>query len=84
MKVYELLAPKGALPPDAIQLLNDYNEGMRLYHDRQFAPALQKFEQILKAYPEDGPSKLYRQRCEVLRDFPPTADWNGVFEMRTK
>ena len=84
MKVYELLAPKGQLPVNALQLLKSYQEGMQKYHDRKFAEALAKFEDILKVYPDDGPSKLYRQRCEVLRDFPPSANWDGVFEMRTK
>lgn len=84
VKVYELLAPKDDLPPDALRLLKDYSEGIQLYHERKFAIALNKFEQILTTYPDDGPSKLYRQRCEVLRDFPPPADWDGVFEMETK
>lgn len=84
VKVYELLAPKNGLPADTMLLLKDYNEGIQLYHERKFAIALNKFERILTTYPDDGPSRLYRQRCEVLRDFPPPADWSGVFEMGTK
>jgi adenylate cyclase len=83
-KVYELLAPKGELPAKAMDLLQQYNEGIALYHSRKFAEGLSKFQKILETYPTDGPSKLYRQRCEVLRDFPPPADWNGVFEMGSK
>lgn len=84
IKVYELLAQKGQLQPEVIHLLDLYTEGIRLYHERKFAEALAKFDEILKVYPDDGPSKLYRQRCEVLRDFPPAADWDGVFKMETK
>lgn len=84
IKVYELLNQKGQLVDAAAKLLQLYNEGMALYHERKFADALAKFDEILKAYPDDGPSKLYRQRCEVLRDFPPAADWDGVFEMGSK
>lgn len=82
--VYELLNYKDQLTDDAAKLLQLYNEGVQMYHARKFADALAKFEEILKVYPEDGPSKLYRQRCEVLRDFPPKDDWDGVFEMGTK
>lgn len=84
IKIFELLAPKGQLPAEAITLLQQYGEAMALYHNRQFADALAKFTEILKSYPGDGPTQLYRQRCEVLRDFPPKEDWNGVFEMGSK
>ncbi|MFO0780955.1 MAG: adenylate/guanylate cyclase domain-containing protein [Candidatus Gracilibacteria bacterium] len=84
IKIFELLAPKGQLPAEAITLLQQYGEAMALYHNRQFADALAKFSEILKSYPGDGPTQLYRQRCEVLRDFPPKEDWNGVFEMGSK
>lgn len=84
IKVYELLNYKGQLVPDAAKLLQLYNEGIALYHERKFAEALAKFDGLLKTYPTDGPGKLYRQRCEVLRDFPPKADWDGVFEMGSK
>ncbi len=84
IKVYELLNLKGELVPAAAQLLDWYNEGINLYHQRKFAQALEQFEKILKVYSQDEPSKLYKQRCEVLRDFPPPANWDGVFEMGSK
>lgn len=84
IKVFELIAPKGELPQNVLTLLQQYTEAMELYHNRKFAEALAKFTDILKTFPEDGPSQLYRQRCEVLRDFPPKPDWNGVFEMGSK
>ncbi|MFA6344121.1 MAG: adenylate/guanylate cyclase domain-containing protein, partial [Candidatus Gracilibacteria bacterium] len=84
MKVYELLNYKGQLVPQAQTLLALYGQGIQLYHERKFAEALEQFKKILETYPTDGPSKLYRQRCEVLKDFPPKPDWDGVFEMGTK
>lgn len=84
VRVYEILNEKGQLVDEAANLLKLYSEGIALYHERKFADALTKFEEILKIYPTDGPSKLYRQRCEVLRDFPPKDDWDGVFKMGNK
>ncbi len=84
IKVFEPWAPKGELPQDAFKLLQQYNEALKLYYSRKFSEALEKFEDLLKASPNDEPSKKYRQRCEVLRDFPPAANWNGAFEMGTK
>jgi len=83
-KVYELIAEKGQLPANVTELLKMYSEGINLYYERKFAEALAKFQKILETYPDDGPSKLYRQRCEVLRDFPPKPDWDGVYEMGSK
>jgi hypothetical protein len=57
---------------------------MDLYLTRKFGEAHEAFKQALLIHPEDGPSKVYLQRCEILRDFPPAADWDGVFSMKTK
>jgi len=85
VRIYELLANK-ALSDQAVDytLLKLYEEGIGFYKDRKFAEGLAKFDEILKSFPDDNPSKLYRQRCEVLRDFPPKADWDGVYEMGEK
>lgn len=84
IKVYEILSHKGELPADAMSLLQSYNEGIALYHARKYGEGLEKFKQILQKFPADGPSKMYVQRCEVLRDFPRPADWDEVFEMGSK
>ena len=67
-----------------LQLLQLYNQGISLYHERKFSEAVSQFAEILKKYPEDGPSQMYRLRCEVLRDFPPKVDWDFVFDMGEK
>ena len=38
----------------------------------------------LKVVPEDGPSKVYYERCKYYIDNPPPEDWDGVFVMTTK
>ncbi|MEZ4086918.1 MAG: CHASE2 domain-containing protein [Candidatus Gracilibacteria bacterium] len=84
IQTFELLHFKNRLDENTAQLLRHYHEGIALYKQRNFANALQKFEEILKQFPDDGPSKLYFQRCQVLKDFPPGEDWDGVFEMSSK
>lgn len=84
VKVYELISRNGALSGEGQELLDRYNAGMALYWKREFGEALKEFDAALSVYAEDGPSKVYRQRCEVLRDFPPAPDWDGVFEMHEK
>lgn len=84
VRVYELLGLTADLAQDAEVLLRLYNKGIELYHGRKFEEAMHQFEEVLKSFPGDGPSKLYKQRCEILRNFPPAEDWDGVFEMRSK
>jgi adenylate cyclase len=85
VRVYELInRDYAALSGEGRELLERYNAGMKLYGERKFDEALAEFNAALEVYPEDGPSKLYRQRSEVLRDFPPAEDWDGVFEMKGK
>ncbi len=66
------------------KLLDNYNEGLRLYRERKFEEALKYFKKALEVKPDDGPSQLYVDRCEMLIKNPPPPDWDGVFTMTTK
>ncbi|MDH5717883.1 MAG: tetratricopeptide repeat protein [Spirochaetia bacterium] len=66
------------------QVIDLYNEGLNLYKDRKWRDALQKFESAIQLIPDDGPSKLYIERCQLFIENPPPADWDGVFTMTTK
>ncbi|MFC1656107.1 CHASE2 domain-containing protein [Patescibacteria group bacterium] len=84
VRVYELLAHKGKLSEVGQSLLAPYNHGMRLYLAKNFKEAYTEFKKALEIYPEDGPSKLYLQRCDILSNYPPPEDWDGVFTMHDK
>lgn len=72
------------LSPEMKQVLEYYNAGLALYKKRQFAEAKAQFEKALSIKPDDGPSKLYVERCEHFIKNPPPPDWDGVFVMTTK
>ena len=57
--------------------------GLEAYRNGLFEKALRIFEEILSAYPEDGPSKLFARRCRLYLESPPPA-WDGVFVATTK
>ncbi|MCD6110007.1 adenylate/guanylate cyclase domain-containing protein, partial [bacterium] len=84
VRVYELLAHKGQVSETGIKLLKTYNDGINLYLDRNFKEAQEMFKQALQIYPDDGPSKLYLERSDILTNYPPPADWDGIFNMKTK
>lgn len=65
-------------------MLDHYNAGLELYKQRNFQKAMEEFRKAVEIIPEDGPSKLYLERCEHFIETPPPADWDGVFVMTTK
>lgn len=72
--------------PDAkmTEVLEQYNKGLELYKAQQFQEAKACFEKALTVMPEDGPSKLYVERCDQLIANPPGPGWDGVFTMTSK
>ena len=59
-----------------------FTEGLARYRSREWACAARCFGDALAANPEDGPSRIYMERCEVFRSTPPAADWDGVWKMQ--
>jgi len=66
------------------ELITIYNEALALYKQRNWKDAKEAFNRALKVVPEDGPSKLYVERCNEYLKRPPEDDWDGVFVMKTK
>ena len=84
IRVYELMAVTGKLPPEKERTRAAYQEGLALYRDMDFVAAEQAFTRALESDPEDGPSLTYMERCRTYRDYPPPSDWDRVFTMTTK
>jgi len=80
--IYEVLARKGELGEAAAKGVELYRQGLEEYRERNWKRALAAFDAALRLDPEDGPSRLFRQRCETLLAGPPewlTEEWDGVF-----
>jgi len=65
-------------------ILQLFTDGRNNYKLMQFAEALECFAKALEIDPEDGPSRVYYDRCRHYIDNPPPEDWDGVFVMTTK
>jgi adenylate cyclase len=61
-----------------------FGEGLALYKQRQWSQAITLFQETLQIDPDDGPSKLYIERCSGYMEHPPPDDWNGVTVMESK
>jgi Tetratricopeptide repeat. len=61
-----------------------FAEALSLYRKQQWKKAIKCFEEILKRFPDDGPSKTYIRRCQMLAEETLPEDWDGVYVMKTK
>jgi len=66
------------------RLLELFAEGRKLYKLMKFAEASERFTAALAIDPNDGPSKVYLDRCDTYAIDPPDEDWDGVFVMKHK
>ncbi|MGC1483923.1 MAG: adenylate/guanylate cyclase domain-containing protein [Candidatus Acidiferrum sp.] len=55
-----------------------------LYRARLWKAAQTAFQEFLEKWPEDGPARVYVERCQEYAADEPPSDWDGVFVMTHK
>jgi adenylate cyclase len=84
VRVYEIMAPAGALSPVQQELRDLYAEGVAAYRACNWERAKQHFAQCLAAAPNDRPAAVFRRRIECLSSQTLPTDWNGVWQLTDK
>jgi len=84
VRLYELVEEKSNLPERWRRFLDIYLTALERYEAREYAEALQHFEEAREIHPEDGPTQLYIKRCRKYAKQPPKADWDGVYNLTEK
>lgn len=83
VKIYELLGEKKD-EKKFKDIIDNFEEGLRLYRASKWDEAIVAFQKTLTAKPEDAASLLYIERCKNLKANPPPEPWDGVFTMTKK
>ncbi|MBM4281631.1 MAG: adenylate/guanylate cyclase domain-containing protein [Deltaproteobacteria bacterium] len=84
VNIYEV-SGKGPLPPSMAVVVQSFEDGLRLYQAQQWDAAETKFKAAIAARGgSDPPSDLYLERIDHFRHEPPPANWDGVYEFKTK
>lgn len=83
VRIYELIS-EGQPPAEMDAVLKHFNAGFKLYHERKFEEAIACFNEALMHKPDDAPSQIYIKRCQSYLEEPPPADWDGVYNMKSK
>jgi adenylate cyclase len=84
VRIYELLAPKGELDGRMSEVRDLFTEGLAHYRRQEWAEAIHSFQQTLEIVPEDGPSKVFIERCRQFIETPPLPSWDGVYRLTSK
>ena len=81
--IYELLSKKNNIDDNYYDFIKKYEEGLKLYFNKKWKDAILSFKEANKLK-DDQASKVFISRCKEFIKNPPSKDWDGVWEMKTK
>ncbi|MDD3146664.1 MAG: adenylate/guanylate cyclase domain-containing protein, partial [Candidatus Riflebacteria bacterium] len=84
VKVFELVCEKGNEPAGWFELSEMYDRAIQLHLERKWDEAIATFEELLKRWPDDGPSHTYIARCKEYKETPPPEGWDGRYILTHK
>jgi class 3 adenylate cyclase len=84
VRVHEILETKADAQAALHEMAALFHKAMNLFEGCNWQDAEKAFEQVLRIFPNDGPSRLFVDRCRQYRDFPPEKGWDGVFNLTEK
>ena len=73
IRIYEVFPPQVQLA-DVQSKIEAFYQGRTQMAQRQFAESVKTFSDLEAAWPEDGPTKFFRQRCEAYAAQPERFD----------
>ncbi len=83
VRIFELLGEMENKPQwQAFTAL--FENGLTAYRNCMWDEAVTAFNRVLELRPDDYPSKLYIERCEIYKENPPGDTWDGVCTMTKK
>ncbi|HET9869641.1 MAG TPA: adenylate/guanylate cyclase domain-containing protein, partial [bacterium] len=84
IRIYELVDHRLKGAGEKELRVRTFEAGLAHYRARRFDEASGEFKNCLQMDPKDGPAAIFLERCRILKQNPPPADWDGVFIMKTK
>jgi adenylate cyclase len=81
--IFEILSEQAAAN-NGKELVELFGRGREAYKARDWSAAKAAFEEVLRRWPKDGPSRVFIDRCDEYLAQGPGADWDGVYVMTHK
>lgn len=83
LKIYELAAMAGELPPAKREMFEHYEFALSRYRTGDWAQAESEFSRTLALEPDDLPAQTMLERTRRFQTEPPR-EWNGVWHLTAK
>ena len=84
LRVYELVCRAGERTPELAELHKLFAVGLTAYRAQDWQAAALRFAECVALNGDDGPSRVFERRVQVLRVSPPPPDWDGVWRHTEK
>jgi len=84
VRIHEVLELKSEATDALFERVYLFHKAFDLFEERNWKDAEDAFNQVLKAYPDDGPSVHFIERCRQYMEYPPADDWDGSFKITEK
>jgi class 3 adenylate cyclase len=83
VRIYEVLQELKAAGEKLREIKKYFEAGLSLYRRQLWAEAQRAFRILVERY-QDEASEVFLRRIELFRRSPPSADWDGVFNLTVK
>jgi class 3 adenylate cyclase len=84
VRIHEILELKSDASDALFELVYLFHKAMDMFEARNWKDAELAFSEVLKLYPNDGPSAVYVDRCRQYTENPPAAEWDGSLNLTEK
>ena len=82
--VYEPVCLREEASAELLDIVDDYSQALELYLRRDWTASKAAFKNLIKKDKEIELYNIYINQSEFYINNPPSNDWDGVFERRTK
>jgi len=83
-RIFELVEDEDGTSKLPAQALAHFEDGVGHYRQQKWQEAEAAFSACQELVPDDPPSQAYRVRLARIRDAPPPANWDGVWNFTDK
>jgi adenylate cyclase len=93
VEVYEIMGLRKYLNEEQFACKQKFEEAIEAYQKQHWDQAIELFEQAAAleyfspnddSFIHTNPSLVYIERCQVMKENPPSGDWDGVYVMTSK
>lgn len=84
VQLYNLVEEKALAKPELLEQIELFNNAMALFNNRYWEEAEKAFTMYSEIFKEDETPEVYITRCRNYLKKPPSANWDGVYNLTKK